>query len=1105
MVALYSLSLKLNRDRFGAFYQNKPLMKKFLVSFLACSMLFSVADLWGQRRKKASAGTAKEVSLDAFEFRNIGPAFLSGRISDIAVHPENDNVWYVAVASGGVWKTENAGTTWQSIFDGQSTFAAGSVTIDPSNPSTVWVGTGENVGGRHIAFGDGVYKSEDNGASWKNMGLPNSEHISTIIVHPTNSDIVWVAVQGPLWSEGGDRGLYKTTDGGNSWRKVLGEGPWTGATDLVIDPRNPEILYAATWDRHRTVAAYMGGGPGSGIHRSTDGGETWKKLTSGIPNSNLGKIGLAISPMKPDVVYAAIELDRRTGGVFRSTDRGSSWKKMSNTVSGGTGPHYYQELYASPHKFDRLYLMNVRVLTSEDGGATFTTLQESDKHSDNHAMVFKEDDPNYLMLGTDAGIYESFDLAETWKYHKNLPLTQYYKVAVNNAKPFYHVFGGTQDNGSSGGPSATDEREGIANKHWYKTLFADGHQSATDPENPNIIYAETQQGGLHRVDLTTGEPVLIQPQAREGEPHERYNWDAPILVSPHKASRLYFASYRVWKSEDRGDSWTPISGDLTRNEERIELPILGKQQSWDNPWDVFAMSNYNTITSLSESEAQEGLIWAGTDDGIIQFTTNGGESWTKIPVTQLGLPERAFVNDIKADLFDPNTVYVSLDNHKEGDYAPYLYVSNDQGKSWRSLGEGLGKRNLVWRMVQDYVKKELLFAATENGIFASMNAGASWQKMAGTPTISFRDITIQREENDLVAASFGRGFFVLDDYSPLRDFTTEKLAAPATLFAPRPAKWFVPRSNVGNTGADYYFAKNPTFGAVFTVHMNGDFKSIKAKRQAAEKKLAAKANVPFPGWDALDEELAENPAKLLLMIKDANGNLIRTVTAKPKKGSQRIAWDLRHANPYPVSNGNGGWRSGGPMATPGTYMASIALEKEGVITPLDGPVSFEVKPIREGVLKGMDYASFNSYFEEVKALLQEGAAYEDALDMNEKKLASFETALYRTNVDPSDILSQIAAAKDAARTLRKQLEGSPAKNEVGEKNPASWQDHLGVAMRGMGTTYGPTALHKQSLTIAKSMLDQMKGDIKAFTQQASQIEAALKAAGAPYIMGQGIH
>ena len=701
-------------------------MKKFLLYSFSVLFLMSSFNLEAQRKKK-KVEKAAEISLEAFKFRNIGPAFLSGRIADIAVHPDNDNVWYVAVGSGGVWKTENSGTTWSPIFDDQASYSTGCITIDPNDPARIWVGSGENVGGRHVGYGDGVYLSPDSGATWKNMGLKNSEHISKIVVHPNNSDVVWVASQGPLWKKGGERGVYKTTNGGKNWKRVLGNSEWTGATDLMIDPNDPQILYAATWDRHRTVAAYMGGGPGSGIHRSTDGGETWEKLSNGLPKSNMGKIGLALSPQKSNVIYAAIELDRTQGGVYRSEDGGSSWSKMSDTVSGGTGPHYYQELYASPHKFDRLYLMNVRVLTSEDGGKSFTQLKEEKKHSDNHALIFKKDDPNYLMIGTDAGIYESFDLAQNWRYIKNLPLTQFYKVAVNNAEPFYSVFGGTQDNGSVGGPSATDEREGIANKHWYKTLFADGHQSATDPVHDDIIYAETQQGGLHRIDLTSGEPVMIQPQAKEGDPYERFNWDAPILVSPHNPARLYFASYRVWKSESRGDDWEPISGDLTRNEERIELPIMGRQQSWDNPWDVGAMSNYNSITSLSESPVKQGVLFAGTDDGHIQISQNGGQQWNQIPVTKLGLPNRSFVNDIKADLFDSNTVYVVLDNHKEGDFNPYIYKSTDLGTSWKSISSNLPKRTLVWRIVQDHVNKNLLFAATEFGVYVSLNAGTAWQ------------------------------------------------------------------------------------------------------------------------------------------------------------------------------------------------------------------------------------------------------------------------------------------------------------------------------------------------------------------------------------------
>ena len=1081
-------------------------MKSLLMSILCVSFLFPFQGIEAQRKQKNQKTEAKKVSLDAFKFRNVGPAFLSGRIADIVTHPENSNVWYVAVGSGGVWKTENAGTTWSPIFDDQSTYSTGCITLDPSNPSTVWVGSGENVGGRHVAYGDGIYKSTDDGKTWKNMGLKNSEHISEIIVHPDNSDVVWVAVQGPLWSKGGERGLYKTTDGGANWKQVLGNNEWTGVTDIMVDPRNPQIIYAATWDRHRTVAALMGGGPGSGIHRSDDGGNTWRKLTNGLPSSNMGKIGITISPQQPDVVYAAIELDRTKGGVYRSANRGESWTKMSNTVSGGTGPHYYQELYASPHEFDRLYLMNVRVLTSGDGGKTFSQLPERNKHSDNHAIVFKKEDPNYIMLGTDAGIYESFDSAKTWRYIKNLPLTQFYKVAVNNAEPFYHMFGGTQDNGSAGGPSATDEREGIANKHWYKTLFADGHQSATDPVYNDIIYAETQQGGLHRVDLTTGEQVSVQPQARAGEPHERFNWDAPILVSPHNPARLYFASYRVWKSESRGDDWEPISGDLTRNEERITLPIMGRQQSWDNAWDVGAMSNYNTITSLSESPIQEGLLYAGTDDGFIQVSENGGDSWRAIPVTNLGLPARSFVNDIKADLYDVNTVYVALDNHKEGDFNPYLYKSTDKGLTWKSISNNIPKRTLVWRMVQDNVKKNLLFAATEYGVYTSLNGGDSWQKLPGTPTISFRDITIQKRENDLVAASFGRGFFVLDDYSALREFTESNLNQKGKLFSPRPAKWFLPRSNTGNTGADYYFAKNPEYGAVFTYHLADDYKTQKQIRVSKEKKIK-NSNIPFPGWDALDAEGRESTAKVILTIHDGAGNIINKVSQKASKGSHRIAWDLTHFNPFAISSDGSSRRrygGGGAMVIPGNYSASLHLEKEGSVTPLDGPISFEVKPIREGVLKGASYEDYDSFRVALTELMKEMNAVQDVFSESIKKHKALKVALSRSNIAPGPIEGQLASLDNEINAINK-LSGSPSRSEIGERNPATMESYLYNAMNGMENSYGPTGINKKSFEIAKKMLTTIKAKVEALDSSITPIEKALKAAGAPYINGQGIN
>ena len=771
------------------------------------------------------------------KFRNLGPALTSGRIADIAIHPENENIWYIAVGSGGLWKTINAGTTFEPIFDKEKSYSIGCVTIDPNNPATVWVGTGENVGGRHVGFGDGIYVSHDEGKTWKNMGLKASEHISKIIVHPDNSDKIYVAVQGPLWSKGGERGFYFSEDGGNTWTKTLGNDEWTGVTDIVMDPNDPSTLYAATWDRHRTVAAYMGGGPGSGIHKSIDGGQTWTKLTQGIPKSNLGKIGLAISPFDSDVIYAAIELDRKKGGVYISENGGASWSKQSDAVSGGTGPHYYQELYASPHQKGRLYLMSNYVQVSDDHGKTFKFMNEKKKHVDSHAMAFKKDDPNYVLFGTDGGLYESYDLTKTWRYFSNLPVTQYYKVAVDDSEPFYNIYGGTQDNGSHGGPSRTTSAEGIYNHDWWITLGADGHQSATEPGNPDITYGEFQQGWLWRIDQTTGETVFIQPQPAEGEPHERFNWDAPILVSPHKPTRLYFASYRVWKSEDRGDSWTAISDDLTRNEERLTLPIMGKQQSWDNPWDVDAMSNYNTITSLAESPKQEGLIYAGTDDGILQVTEDGGNSWRKIMLGSIkGVPNRAFVNDVRADLYDANTVYLVLDNHKEGDFKPYLLKSTDKGRTWTFISGNLPKQLLTWRIVQDHVDKDLLFAATEFGIYFTKDGGKNWKQLkGGVPTISFRDITIQRRENDLVGASFGRGFFVLDDITPIREFDPSK-KSEVQFFNTRPAYWYVPKEGVYGQGNNTWVAENPPFGAVFTYYLPQKYESLKEQRTKKEKK-----------------------------------------------------------------------------------------------------------------------------------------------------------------------------------------------------------------------------------------------------------------------------
>jgi photosystem II stability/assembly factor-like uncharacterized protein len=1045
------------------------------------------------------------------KLRNIGPAFMSGRISHIAIHPENENIWYVAVGSGGVWKTVNSGTTWTPIFDDQPSYSIGTIAIDPNNPDTIWVGTGEDVGGRHVGFGDGVYKSEDGGKSWKNMGLKDSQHISRIVIHPDDSNVLWVTAQGPLWSKGGDRGLFKSTDGGKTWNKTLGDSEWTGVTDLEMDPYNPDRLYAATWQHHRTVAAYMGGGPKSGIYRSDDGGDSWTELTNGLPNSNMGKIGLAVSPHNANTIYAAIELNRRKGGVYRSTDGGNSWTKQSDAVSGGTGPHYYQELFVSPHHEGRLYLMDASMQVSDDAGKTFYRMNERNKHGDNHAIAFKSDDPDYVIMGTDGGLYESFDLTQTWRFIDNLPVTQYYKVAVDDATPFYNIYGGTQDNSTQGGPSRTDNVHGIQNIDWRVVLNWDGHQPATEPGNPDIIYAERQEGTLSRIDMSTGEVVDIQPQPAEGEPGERYNWDAPILVSPHSPTTIYFASQRVWKSENRGDSWTAISEDLTKNQERIELPIMGKKQSWDGAWDMFAMSNYNTITSLAESPKQKGLLYAGTDDGTVQVTENGGNSWRKINVGDMpGVPATAFVNDIKADLFDANTVYVALDNHKYGDFTPYLMKSTDKGRSWKSITGNLPNRTLVWRVVQDHEKPGLLFAATEFGIYFTVNGGQRWIELqGGVPTISFRDLAIQRRENDLVAASFGRGFFILDDYTPLRSISEESLQQEAALFPTRDAWWYVPRPHLGfegdkgSQGDSHYVAPNPDFGAVFTYYLKDGLKKNEQRRQEQEKSLGDE-DIPFPGWDALEEETLQPDPKVILAVSNSEGAVVRKVTGPAKAGVHRIAWDLRYPAAGIISTqeekSEGDGEPQGLLAPPGTYTATMYLSENGTARQVSQPVQFEVKPLRKGALKGSSPQEASEFWRSYETLVEKSAVLNFELNKAMKRAKAMERALQRSQAKPGQLDTELNQVIGDLNDLNSELNGNLAKQEVGEKTNPTVGERMFAVYRGIEhSTYGPTPSQKEQMAIIDKQLNYYEAKLGAAQQKLEVIYGKLRSMGAPYV------
>lgn len=1075
--------------------------KKLLFLSLLCCFLNSA-------KAQLKNEIIKDSSLTGLKFRSIGPAFMSGRISDIVIDPNNQNIWYVAVGSGGVWKTENSGTTWTPLTDKESFYSTGCITLDPSNSSTIWLGTGENVGGRHVGIGHGVYVSYDGGKSWENKGLKKSEHISKIIVNPKNSNEIWVASQGPLWSSGGDRGLYKSNDGGKTWKLILKSNEWTGVTDLVIDPRNEKVLYAASWQRHRTVAAYVGGGEGTALYKSIDGGESWDKLKTGLPTTEMGKIGLAISPINPDVLYAAIELDRKKGAIYRSDNQGASWVKMSNTVSGGTGPHYYQELVASPHKFDKIYLMDVRVQVSEDGGKTFITMNENNKHSDNHSLTFKLNDPNYLLIGTDGGIYESFDNTKTWKFVNNLPLTQFYKVAVDDAKPFYNVFGGTQDNNTQGGPSRTNKADGIANSDWFVLLGGDGHQPATEPGNPNIVYAQSQQGYLHRIDRKTGETVFIKPQEGIDEPYERNNWDSPILVSNHDPKRIYFGTQRVWKSENRGDSWTPISKDLTKNEERITLPVMGKQKSWDAAWDVYAMSTYNTITSLSESPKDENILYVGTDDGIIQYSKNGGATWIKVLNSSLpNVPPTAFVNDIKADLHDIKTVYVALDNHKNGDFKPYLLKSSNGGTSWKSITNGLPENTLVWRIVQDHVNQNLLFLATEYGIYVSFNQGEEWIKFSdGLPTISFRDLAIQKRENDLVVASFGRGFYILDDFSALRDVNKETLSKP-TLFKPRKALQYAPLSEgTSSQGESHFKASNPDFGALFTYYLPNDIESLKSIRQKKEKSLKKdNKDIPFPGWEALDNEKNESVSSIIFEIRDANGNFVTRINSPYRKGFNRISWNLK----IPIATSLIGDRiSDNPtesrstmFASAGTYTVTMYLNNKGEITTLSKPQTFEVEDISKNVLDNPNHKEFKNYLNDLKTFKSKVDVTFHNFRKASKRLIALEKASVYLKNQPGTIENEISNLKNNMFSIEQKLNGNSSKDEIGEKDVQSISSRLSLAQEGFSTTYGPTKMHMESLVMSKALFERLQPSIKKFIEvDLPNLEKKLSEMGVPPLL-----
>ena len=1043
------------------------------------------------------------------KMRSIGPALMGGRIADIAIHPDKGSTWFVAVGSGGVWKTTNAGVTFIPVFDNEGSYSIGDVTIDPNNPDVVWVGTGENVSGRHVGWGDGVYKSTDAGKSWTNMGLKKSEHVGKILIDPRDSNVVYVAAEGPLWSAGGERGLYKTSNGGATWNLVLEVDENTGVTDIEFNPANPDVIYAAAYERRRHIWGLMAGGPNGGIYKSTDAGANWKKKESGLPGGDVGKIGLAVTPADPGLVYATIEADEENKGFYRSIDQGESWTKKNSYVSGGTGPHYYMEIEASPQTAELVYQMDVFMHVTRDGGANFDYLGTGrEKHSDNHALWIDPQDDLHLLAGTDAGLYESFDQGATWRHFPNLPISQFYKVAVDNASPFYNVMVGAQDLGTLLGPSRTMITEGVRNQDWYVPLGADGYGVAFDPSDNNISYMEYQQGYMFRHHRDSNELVHIQPQPAPGDAPERWNWDTPILISPHDPSRIYVGSQRVWRSDNRGDSWQAVSGGLTTNQNRYELPYRGRVWSVDDLHDNDAMSKYATITAISESPVSEGVIYTGSDDGLIHVTVDGGSSWKQVKALP-ELPERVFINDIEASLFSADTVFTIADAHKLGDFSPYVFVSDNRGRSWRSISGDLPDGVIVWAIQQDHENENLLFLGAENGAYFSVNGGGNWHKIAGTPTIAFRDIKIQRRDNDLVGATFGRGVYILDDYSAFRTMATDGFGRSAGLFPARDAWWYIPSApsqavGMPTLGSDSFATPNPEFGASFTYYLNESFETGKLDRKKQETAIREEGgDIPFPGWDRLNTEFLETEPRVMVLVSDSQNNPVRWIEASAKKGTHRVSWDLRLPAPDAVDLSTPAFQppwavpGKGPLAAPGKYYAELFVFSGERMKPLGEAQGFNVKPVREA-LNGSNYADIAAYQQKSSAFLREVEHAGEELKRTQDLLRHMQAAAVSAPQAVPSLFARLDAFGVELKKLETRLSGDQVRGRLDESSLPSIAGRAYNAANNRETTQAATATQKADFEIAEKDFLVFAADLQALLAgQLVQLEADLAAAGAP--------
>jgi photosystem II stability/assembly factor-like uncharacterized protein len=1041
---------------------------------------------------------------------------MSGRVSHIAVHPANKQTWYIGVASGGVWKTTNAGTSFTPVFEKESSYSIGAVVIDPKRPTTIWVGTGEGNNQRSVGYGDGIYRSDDAGRTWRNMGLKTSEHISRIAIDPRNSNVVFAAAYGPLWSSGGERGLYRTEDGGASWTRVLEISEHTGISDVAIDPFDPDVMLAVAHQRRRHTWTLIHGGPESGLHKSADGGKTWRRVRTGLPSGDLGRIVIAFSPAQRGLVYAKVESSEQPLALYASNDGGDSWERRGNVQAQ---PMYYKNIHADPKNPLRVYVPNVQTRISDDGGRTFRDLGERNKHVDNHYVWIDPDDTNHLLEGCDGGLYESWDGGQLWRHFTNLSVTQFYNVEVDNASPIYNVYGGTQDNNTLGGPSRSRSPDGATNNDWFVVTGGDGFVVRVDPTDPNIVYGESQYGGIVRLDRRTSERVSIRPVEGKGEAPLRFNWESPFVISPHAGSRLYFGASRLFRSDDRGNSWRAISPDLTRQTDRNLLPVMGRIWPPEAVAQHQSTATWGNISTVAESRRREGLLYAGTDDGLVQVSIDGGANWRRSE-NPPGLPDYGnygvYVQRIAASKTDENVAYALFDNSKNGDFKPYVFKSTNRGGSWTSISGDLPANGPTLAFAEDHVNPNLLFVGTEFGLFFTVNGGQKWVRLqSNLPTIPVRDLAIQERENDLVLATFGRGFYVLDDYTPLRHLSADVFTKDGHLFPLEAAVIQVPETGRarGSQGEQHWMADNPPEGAVVTYWIRETPRTLKERRQDAAKAADQKKDKPsYPSQAELTAEADDEAPQTYLTLTDASGAIVRRLTVPGTRGMHRVAWNLRGV-PATLSTNEGGQPGGGggffgggagigPFVAPGAYRVTLSRRVDGKLVTLGEAQTLTVSG-DPGVTLTTEQRTAATRYQERVAQLQRSftGAIEQANQMKTRT-----TAIRRAIVDSSAdiaLLNQALGFDRRVTAVQRALRGDETLRGLESGSPSTIQSRVNSAAAGArGLTGAPTGTQQTNYTIAAGDLEAEVARLRALETELKAFEQQLEKAGVPYTPGR---